>query len=348
MDTSLLDSIVNITGQRDIESLEFSLLTALAKLLPVREITLNKLGENFDIHYVQSVTSYVLDKQGEGHIDFSWEDIPRLVALDGRATHSLNTGSSEYFFDDTGFYVASIPVAIDKDIPLLLIIISESDMTDNQSMIEGMVSVYANYRYVLNESSCDKLTGLLNRRTFDGKFQKLLDVQSQRKSIHRPVSSTQQPRIQRDNEWPWLAIVDIDHFKNVNDTYGHVIGDEVLLLLSQLIKSSFRDSDLSFRFGGEEFVVLLEPITEKMAFEVLTRFSAAVASYEFPQVGKITVSIGFAKINKGDFPTEVLGRADQSLYYVKKHGRNGVREYNQLQARGLLKGSKKTGTVELF
>ena len=215
-------------------------------------------------------------------------------------------------------------------------------------MIEGMVSVYANYRYVLNESSCDKLTGLLNRRTFDGKFQKLIDVQSQRKSIHRPVSPTHQPRIQRDNEWPWLAIVDIDHFKSVNDTYGHVIGDEVLLLLSQLIKSSFRDSDLSFRFGGEEFVVLLEPITEKMAFEVLTRFSAAVASYEFPQVGKITVSIGFAKINKGDFPTEVLGRADQSLYYVKEHGRNGVREYNQLQARGLLKGSKKTGTVELF
>jgi len=348
MDTYLLDSIVKITGQRDIESLEFSLLVALAELLPVREITLNKLGEDFNVNYVQSVTSYVLDKQGESRIDFNWEDIPRLVALDGRATHSLKTGSSEYFFDGAGFYVALIPVAIDRDMPLLLIITSESDISDDLSMIEGMLTVYSNYRYILNESSCDKLTGLLNRRTFDGKFQRLIDIQSQRKSIHRPVSPTQQPRLQRDDEWPWLAIVDIDHFKNVNDTYGHVIGDEVLLLLSQVIKSSFRDSDLSFRFGGEEFVVLLEPITEEMAFSVLRRFSVAIANYEFPQVGKITVSIGFSKINKGDFPTEVLGRADQSLYYVKEHGRNDVQEYNQLQARGLLKGSKKTGTVELF
>jgi len=348
MDTYLLDSIVKITAQRDIESLEFSLLAAIAKLLPVREITLNKLGENFNVEYVQSVTCYVLDKQGESHIDFSWEDVPRLVALDDRATRCLNTRRPEYFLDDTGFYLALIPVAIDKDIPLLLIITSESDISDNLRMIEGMVTVYANCRYVLNESSCDKLTGLLNRRTFDGKFQKLIDLQSQRKSIYRPVSSELQARVQHDDEWPWLAIVDIDHFKNVNDTYGHVIGDEVLLLLSQVIKSSFRDSDLSFRFGGEEFVVLLEPITEKMAFMVLRRFSVAIANYEFPQVGKITVSIGFSKINKGDFPTEVLGRADQSLYYVKEHGRNGVQEYNHLQARGLLKGSKKTGTVELF
>ncbi len=348
MDTHLLDSIVAITDQRDMESLEFSLLAALAELLPVREITLNNFGKSFDISKPQSVLCYTLDERGEGSMYCSWDDIPRLVALDDRATHSLNTCTSEIFLADTDLYVTLIPIVIDQDAASLLVVTGDSEIADKLNVIEGMVKVYANYRYILNESSRDKLTGLLNRRTFDSQFLKLIDAQYKRKSAPQPLNAAQKPRVLHKDACPWLAIVDIDHFKNVNDTYGHVIGDEVVLLLSQVIKANFRDSDLLFRFGGEEFVVLLEPITKEMAHTVLNRFRVAISSFAFPQVGQVTVSIGFSRVKEGDFPTEVFGRADQSLYYVKKHGRNDVQEYGTLLTKGLLDDTNKTGSVELF
>ena len=92
----------------------------------------------------------------------------------------------------------------------------------------------------------------------------------------------------------WLGVIDIDHFKRVNDNYGHLIGDEVLLLLSRLMRSSFRFHDRLYRFGGEEFVVLMRCASDGDAALALERLREHEA-YPFPQVGRITVSIGFTE-----------------------------------------------------
>ena len=145
----------------------------------------------------------------------------------------------------------------------------------------------------------------------------------------------------------WLAVVDIDHFKQVNDRFGHLYGDEVLILVANILRSSFRSHDRIFRFGGEEFVVLLRNTTLSKAHKVFNRFREAVQEYHFPQVGNVTVSLGFVGTSRGS-PVEILGQADQALYYAKEHGRNQVRFYEDLVATGALATKVANDDVELF
>lgn len=152
-----------------------------------------------------------------------------------------------------------------------------------------------------------------------------------------------------DNEpvQQWLAVVDIDHFKQVNDRFGHLYGDEVLILIANILRSSFRSHDRIFRFGGEEFVVLLRSTTLSTAHKVFNRFRLAVQEYHFPQVGQVTVSLGFVSTTRGS-PVEILGQADQALYYAKEHGRNQVCFYDDLVASGQLATKVANDDVELF
>ena len=143
-------------------------------------------------------------------------------------------------------------------------------------------------------------------------------------------------------------MVDIDFFKSVNDNYGHLIGDEVLLLLSRLMRSTLRFHDQLYRFGGEEFVVLIPCDTESNAATALERLRQNAESYAFPQVGRLTVSIGFDMILPNDSPTSALERADRAVYHAKAHGRNQVCSYRDLLAQGHLAAAEKVGEVELF
>jgi diguanylate cyclase (GGDEF)-like protein len=143
-------------------------------------------------------------------------------------------------------------------------------------------------------------------------------------------------------------VVDIDHFKLVNDQHGHLIGDEVLLLLSRLLRASFRFHDRLYRFGGEEFVVLLRCANDDQAHSALERLRAATESYSFPQVGHITVSIGFTRVGSTDSPGEAFERADKAVYWVKAHGRNRVASYSALVAQGEIIEDQRRGDVELF
>jgi len=121
-----------------------------------------------------------------------------------------------------------------------------------------------------------------------------------------------------------VIILDIDHFKRVNDEYGHTTGDIVLKKMANLITQSIRETDLLARFGGEEFLILL-PNTEEAAISVAQKICSAVASYAFPTKHAITVSIGLAIIDKVDQNQDALiHRADQALYKVKNSGRNNV------------------------
>jgi diguanylate cyclase (GGDEF)-like protein len=142
--------------------------------------------------------------------------------------------------------------------------------------------------------------------------------------------------------------MDIDHFKRINDEFGHLYGDEVLLLLSRCMQRNFRQTDKLFRFGGEEFVVVLDRTSQPNSLKVLERFRNAIENYNFPQVGRVTISIGYVCLNGIDDPSTLVGRADQALYYAKEHGRNQVCFYEGLLAEGKLVAEHFTDDIQLF
>jgi diguanylate cyclase (GGDEF)-like protein len=144
-------------------------------------------------------------------------------------------------------------------------------------------------------------------------------------------------------------VIDIDHFKRVNDGHGHLIGDEVLLLLSRLMRASFRFHDHLFRFGGEEFVVLMRCGTDADASGAFERLRANVERFAFPQVGRITVSVGFSALRPDDTPSAAFERADKAVYWAKQNGRNQVAFHADLVDRGLLaEASLDNRDAELF
>jgi len=204
-------------------------------------------------------------------------------------------------------------------------------------LISGVLRLLSNHLAVLDYGQRDTLTGLLNRKTFDQSFDKILE--RNRVLAREAVSSAPS----------WFAIVDIDRFKSINDRFGHLFGDDVLLLVARLMRQAFRGSDQLFRFGGEEFVIVLETTPQEGAEITLERFRRRVAEHVFPQVGEVTISIGYTRIGVSDPAVTCFDRADAALYYAKEHGRNQVRCYEALIAGGQLeKREEATANIEFF
>jgi len=121
-----------------------------------------------------------------------------------------------------------------------------------------------------------------------------------------------------------LIMFDIDHFKKVNDEFGHSIGDQVLIHLSRLIRGLVRQGDLLIRWGGEEFLILLPSTHIEEAGPFAERIRQNVACEKFPGAGAITISLGVAQLRDGDSTDTVLKRVDHALYQAKQDGRNRV------------------------
>ncbi|WP_029000719.1 GGDEF domain-containing protein [Azohydromonas australica] len=207
--------------------------------------------------------------------------------------------------------------------------------------VEAVLQLYGNFLALLDYGERDALTGLLNRKTFDDAvMQALLQPPG-------PPARRGDPR-SPGAALHWLAILDIDHFKHVNDSFGHLIGDEVLLLLAGIMRSCFRSGDRLFRFGGEEFVVLLNAPDENGASAALQRLRAAVERFEFPQVGRVTLSIGFTVLRDTDTPADAVDRADRALYQAKSTGRNRVVGPTGMAQSGMPEERMHRGEVDLF
>ncbi len=239
-----------------------------------------------------------------------------------------------------------LPVSRDKELLACIELGLAKPLTLNQLLlIDGMRGLYGNYLSLLHYSQVDTLTQLLNRKTFDDSLERLLAHAGSKLAKLPPAER----RSQSSDHLDWLGVIDIDHFKRVNDSYGHMFGDEVLILVANLMRKVFRRKDKLFRFGGEEFVVLLRDTTEKNALGAFERFRRTVESAGFPQLGSVTVSIGITVVHRSDTPTMLLGRADEALYYGKNHGRNQCRFYEKLAEDGLVSTASVLHTeAELF
>jgi diguanylate cyclase (GGDEF)-like protein len=258
-----------------------------------------------------------------------WRDLPALkdfpIRMQCRAT-----GAPAW--KNAAPWVTVLPIGEGLGVVGLLEIESSREIpADTLRVIEGILRLYANLENLLDYGEKDALTELLNRKTFDGAFFKAAVGDGDDADLAHADRRSAPAR-----ESYWLAIIDIDHFKSVNDTYGHLIGDEVLLLLARLMRSSFRLHDQLYRFGGEEFVILMRCANADDAARAVQRFCTQVAEHAFPQVGNITVSVGYTALREDDTPGGAFGRADKAVYYAKAHGRNQVVSYQWLLDNGHL------------
>lgn len=125
--------------------------------------------------------------------------------------------------------------------------------------------------------------------------------------------------------FPFATILlDIDHFKLVNDTYGHQVGDRVLIELVEVLRDNVRDGDVVGRWGGEEFLIILPDTTLSDATVMAERLRQGVASHAFTTAGQVTISLGVAAFVTDNAPETIVSRADAALYQAKEKGRNRV------------------------
>ncbi|WP_228198671.1 sensor domain-containing diguanylate cyclase [Aliarcobacter butzleri] len=155
-------------------------------------------------------------------------------------------------------------------------------------------------------ASIDKLTDIYNRRMIDQFLQVEIEIAS------------------RHNEELSLMIIDIDHFKHVNDNYGHLVGDIVLSQLSKIISDNLRNSDIFGRYGGEEFLIICPKTNKDGAFILAEKLRIIVNDFTFDEVGHKTVSIGIAEFQTNDTIETLFKKADKALYEAKNSGRNRV------------------------
>lgn len=213
---------------------------------------------------------------------------------------------------------------------------SEVDTTVRSSIIYLTV-VFKNLLALLDRFERDALTGLLNRQSFDYRFEDLLE--HHQRNPHRA---------QKTDATSWLAMIDIDRFKSINDTHGHLFGDEILLLTARLIQECFRFDDLAFRYGGEEFIVILNNTDTAGAELALERFREKIASYDFPTVGAVTVSIGWSLVRPSEAANSIIHRADRALYRAKELGRNQTVSFESAFGDDIEAGSNRETDAEIF
>ncbi len=121
-----------------------------------------------------------------------------------------------------------------------------------------------------------------------------------------------------------VILVDVDHFKSVNDTYGHSEGDNVLRSIVSILKDNIRDSDSLGRWGGEEFLIVTPKTNVQSSYSIAQRLTKLVSNYDFANIGHVTVSMGVSTLNDGESFYELLINADKALYLAKENGRNRV------------------------
>ncbi|HEX3139136.1 MAG TPA: GGDEF domain-containing protein [Rhizobacter sp.] len=342
--SELVDHLAELTGFRDRDILDVTLVGALRDMLHPRSVTIYRcVGEAGNERWI--TRARLGEHDAVATADPAWADVEslpslglfpeRLQALKGQATHITVPGQHS---------LSLFPVSTDREVVGVMEIETLEPLEDaSRRMVGSILRIYRNFQALLDYSERDTLTGLLNRKTFDESFLKATN-----EPAGLPPLAADGRRHVASGQRHWLGVIDIDHFKSVNDNFGHLIGDEVLLLLSRLMRSSFRFHDRLYRFGGEEFVVLMRCASEQDAALALERMRSNTASYPFPQVGQISISIGFTEIKPGDTPSGAFERADRAVYFAKGNGRNQVQSHAELVARGDLEDESKIGDVELF
>ncbi len=167
-------------------------------------------------------------------------------------------------------------------------------------------TIFVHQEHLKLLADTDKLTGLYNRSKLDILLKKELK------------------RSQRYESPFGLILIDFDYFKDINDTYGHQVGDEVLIEIATLLREHLRVNDIAVRWGGEEFIILYLDIDQKALLKLSDELRKKIANHKFKNVSPQTATIGVTLFHKNDTINTIIQRADQALYQAKEQGRNSI------------------------
>ncbi|MFT6914467.1 MAG: diguanylate cyclase [Motiliproteus sp.] len=233
----------------------------------------------------------------------TWKQRPYLFRF---KSYRPITGSSDFMYQDVSFLPLSSVNAGSANVCITLY-----DVTQNAVNEQAMTRLNAELAHL---SKTDRMTQLHNR----GHWEEL--------ALH------EFKRCQRSELSSCLVMFDIDHFKNVNDTYGHQVGDEVIIALAATVRKMIRDTDMAGRYGGEEFAVVLCDTDAQGAAMFCERARYEIEQMVVETLGetvRFTISLGFSQINTQIGSLEVwLKQADAALYHSKEHGRNQSTQYD--------------------
>ncbi|MDX2320807.1 MAG: GGDEF domain-containing protein [Moritella sp.] len=302
--------LISLTEAEDEVQLEFRLMASMTAILGTNKVAVFVSKKEIAEQQVTLISDNLT------LLDFTPETITHLYQkLQDNKVHTCLRSQIR---------ISYIPIChCDAVIGFVVAVHASRDTLDIKQFATAVnvLHIYANQQHVLLKSRLDPLTELLNRQTFDNKLMKVItghDYNERRGQIDEHCS------------W-YLAMLDIDNFKQVNDQFGHVIGDEVLILIARLIKVNFRSQDYIFRYGGEEFAVLFKCAEEDTAVHILERLREMIAEHIFPQVGNITISSGFTELQSSSLLSTLVQQADRALYDSKQSGRNKVTNFRNIE-----------------
>lgn len=336
----LLDSVVDITAETDREKFRGSLSGTVRELLQVEDVAF--------LRPIPDASGQLLFQElyRESTRRLQGAQRPALPAL--RSDQVLEMLRRGYCLQsDEHASTLLLPVLVREALMEIVLLRAPSFSTEAVSLLRGFTRLYRNFIALMAEGERDPLTGLLNRRTLETRLAEVARDNARRYALMQ-VRDASERRQAADLLPHFIAVLDIDHFKRINDTLGHLFGDEVILLVSQLMREVFRDEDMMFRYGGEEFVVIIASPTKEGALAALNRFREKVAERRFPQINQVTVSAGLAEMRGNELPAAVIARADRAMYCAKEDGRNRVYDHDDLLASGRIQHEKTSNEFELF
>lgn len=312
----LLKYIFHMTQQKTAIELKFFFRNLLAEEYPLQHIRLYQLQKarrKDEFGYY----TFLVDNFTQNKIEQDIQDIPSYsLSFNKRKIVKIQSekkpNRSIFPIIENGRFTHFLELSCQAE---------SAHTAPDQRELKQLVQIFANQLTLLNNKDKDPLTELFNRQAYNALIFKIFDKKN---LIYK-------------KPYTCLAIMDLDFFKSVNDAFGHLIGDEVLLQFAQQMRMNFRPQDLLFRYGGEEFLCLLQSVNLDQARKALERFREKICQYDFPTVGQKTVSIGFITFNHADNPMRILDMADRALYFAKENGRNQVCSYEDLVAQGKIK-----------
>lgn len=328
----LLKKLQSLEASRDRLVIAESVVIAALEILDARNALLHGFRATSHGFVTTPLAWAIMEGQSAttnlDHLDFEESHLDTTPLFDTCAQDPEGFASQEY----CGHHVLAFAIG-QVGAPVAVVEV-HCQLLPNEALrncVHELLSIYAEHLGLLDYAELDTLTHLHNRKTFDENFDRFISLAEQARQ-RDDTTGAQTSAVKSC----WLGVVDIDKFKRINDNFGHLFGDEVLIRVADLMKKSFRHNDKLFRFGGEEFVVLLRFVSAENALQIFERFREAVETHEFPQVGQVTCSLGYVQIDSSLTPAEILSRADEALYFCKSNGRNQIQRYEHLVERGLI------------
>ena len=356
--STLIEHILKLTDYRDRDLLELTLSKALIDLLPIQRIVIARvMSEEGEQRWLEVAR---LDAKGGGkvidplRVDFLTlarldDASDRLKCLLGREMIEIAWAGAE------GPRIYMLPLFSDsrKDDAGVIEIHSDSILTaEHLLMVEQLRRIYRNMYSLLEYSDRDALTGLLNRKSLDDAFysavlEELDGLAGEARMAAAPPVVSQERRHRVPANY-WLGSAMVDNFALIREKHGHLIAEEVLLLVARVMNNTFRTYDRIYRFGGEHFGVLMHCPDEALVLAAFERFRANVEKFNFPQVGRVTVSCGFTSVLADDSPSSALEKTELAVDFAQRTGRNKACSHLGLVRRGFFGELPKVGAVDIF